>query len=82
MTEEQTAVLEFMVTNNGVSHSDQVTVTITPPAAGPEIEVDKTTIEINEGGTATLRVKLTAQPSVATNVTLSENRSLFDAFAV
>ena len=41
-------------------------------SVGAAIEVDKTTLTVDEGGTGTFRVRLTAQPSTSTNVTISE----------
>ena len=71
-TENDTATVSLSASGGGVTDSKTVSVTITDDDAAPTLDVEATAITVQEGGTASIRVRLSGQPTGTVTVSASE----------
>ena len=72
VTEETVIEWRLRATNNSVFDEDVVAITV-EPAEGAAIDVENASLTIDEGGTGTIRARLTTEPTG--NVTMSATES-------
>ena len=79
----QTLRFELVVTDNGgLTHTDTVDIFVAAQVViDPDIQVDDSTLDVTEGSTVNIRVRLTSQPASPVTVTATESSALISIAA-